>query len=265
MRELSAAGIHKVDAVLVGHAHHDHALDATAIADLFGARVIGSESFAQIYCGSHVEGSKSKLEVIPRDGGDVTFPEKVRPAGKYDTFKVRFVPSKHNAEDSLPQWPIKGEIRKRLKLPAYWTRMNMGAVFALRIEHPEGNIVVTTTAGAVQGALAKHGSADVLFLGVGYLSKEGPDAQQDYWDYTVLETTPDVIVPTHWDDFTRKLSRGLKPPPLIGGNTRTAMTFVKNRADHRKVRVLDVREKVYLKGGNVYIPPVSATSGRPTS
>jgi hypothetical protein len=44
--ELTASGVHRVDAVLVGHAHHDHALDSTAIADLFGAEAFGSASFA---------------------------------------------------------------------------------------------------------------------------------------------------------------------------------------------------------------------------
>jgi hypothetical protein len=66
---------------------------------------------------------------------------------------------------------------------------------------------------------------------------------------------PDVVVPVHWDDFTKKLSEGLEVPPRIMGNTTVAMQFVKDKANHRKVRIMDHREALYLRDGTVYVPP----------
>ena len=125
IRELSAAGIHRVDAVLVGHAHHDHALDSTAIADLFGAKAIGSSSYAKVYQGSHIHGSNSTLVTIPSKGGCATIGQ----------FTVKFKPSAHVAPCSFAQKLVEGEIKNPLKLPAYFTQFKCGDVFALHISH----------------------------------------------------------------------------------------------------------------------------------
>lgn len=243
--ELAKAGIHRVNAVLVGHAHHDHALDATAIADLFGAKVAGSHSYANIYRGSHIAGSKSRLVVIPRTGG----------RRRFGAFSVSFSPSEHVAPDSWIQRIIAGEIEEPLKMPAHSTRFKCGDVFAFHISHPQGDIVVTTTAGATPGQLQGR-NADVLFLGVGYLSEDRPhpERQDFYWRHTVTATQPDVIVPVHWDDFSNKLSNGLKPAKGVAGNTQSSMSLVKRKAGTRKVRVLDLRESVWISQGRVYIP-----------
>ena len=256
--------IPKVHAVLVGHAHHDHALDATAIADYYEAEAIGSASFAQLYQGSRDKKRASTCRTIGSKKETVDFGE--------NTFKVDFVPSTHVAPESLVQRLIEGEIDKPLKLPAYWTRFDCGTVFSLRIRHPKhpnGDIVVTTTVGSISSGLASEERPAVLFLAVGYLSKADTDRikdyreQKDYWRDTVVATNPRVIVPTHWDDFTRPLSKGLRPPPLIFGDAKWAMEFVKDRAGSTPVRVLDLRESVYIRGDEVYIPePVAPVPSR---
>jgi hypothetical protein len=246
-----------VDAVLVGHAHHDHALDATAIADKYKAKAFGSASFAQIFKGSHDETSTSTCRVVPSEKGDY------RVDFGPDTFKVDFIPSTHVAPDSLVQKLIEGEIKRPLNLPAYWTRLNCGTVFTFRIRHPKhpnGDIVVTTTVGKVGSEVANGSRPAVFFLAVGYFSKADTDRikdyqeQNDYWNDTVVATKPKVIVPTHWDDFTRKLSQGLKAPPLVFGDTKWAMEYVKCRAGSTPVRILNQRESVYIRNGAVYIP-----------
>src|SRR6478735_9182132 len=50
--ELELAGVSDVDAVLVGHAHHDHALDAPMVADITHATVVGSESYRFVHLGA---------------------------------------------------------------------------------------------------------------------------------------------------------------------------------------------------------------------
>jgi L-ascorbate metabolism protein UlaG (beta-lactamase superfamily) len=242
--ELAAAGVIHVNAVLVGHAHHDHALDATMIADLYDAEVVGSTSYAKIYEGSHDPRRDSKLVTIPTGGG----------SREIGDFVVDFVPSAHGARCSLVQKLIAGEITAPLHLPAHISRLKCGDVFALRIKHKQAEIVVTTTAGAEAGKLKGERPADVLFLSVGYLSEEKPKRQDFYWEHTVEATRPDVIVPVHWDDFTIKLSEGLKPATGLLGNTETAMNLVKRKTGQRDVRVLNLRESVWISDGKVYIP-----------
>ena len=241
--ELDKAGIDCVDAVLVGHAHHDHALDATAIADLFGAQAVGSESYAQIYRGSHAAGAGSQLVVIPPGGRTLAF----------GRFSILFAPSAHVGSHSIVQRAVEGRITAPLAVPAHFSKFNCGDVFALHIAHPEGRVVVTTTAGAKPGQLQGR-KADAVFLGVGLLSKESAIKQDFYWRETVETTDPEVIVPIHWDNFTRKLSRGLKPTALAG-NPRKIMDIVKRKAGRRHVRVLDQRESVSIRRGQIYFSP----------
>jgi L-ascorbate metabolism protein UlaG (beta-lactamase superfamily) len=246
--ELSAVGVQTVDAVVVGHAHHDHALDATAISDIFTAKAIGSASFGNLYKGSHRPENKNTFVPIPPEGG-------IEPVGE---FKVRFIPSAHVAPESFIQRIVAGEIKKPLARPAHFSRLKCGDIFALHISHPHGDIVVTTTAGALpkrlKGLTPEGQPPPVLFLAVGYLSKEPPARRDEYWQNTVEEVLPDVIVPVHWDDLTKKLSDGLQVPPLIMGNTAVAMHFVKDRAGDRKVRIMDKRETLYIHKRKVYIP-----------
>lgn len=241
--ELDKVNFKRVDAILVGHAHHDHALDATALADRMETLVVGSRSFANIYCGSHEAGRKSRLRVIPEAGDTV----------RVGRFQVAFCPSCHVGSHSIVQRLIEGEIEKPFSMPAHYSAFKCGEVFALHISHPEGSFVVTTTAGAKPGQLrGRH--ADAVFLGVGLLSKESPEKQRKYWNETVVATNPDAVVPVHWDNFARKLAAGLKPTG-IAESPRASMDLVKTLAGNRKLRLLDLREKVYISRGEVYIPP----------
>jgi L-ascorbate metabolism protein UlaG (beta-lactamase superfamily) len=244
-RELDRAGIDSVDAILVGHSHHDHALDATELADRFEKKVIGSESFAQIYRGSHRAGRNSTLVTVPTDG--VSFP--------FGEFKVTFVPSAHVRSFNFVQRLIEGSITAPLQMPARFSDFKCGNVYALHISHPQGNIVVTTTAGAAPGELrASDHNADVAFLSTGFLSKETPEARTSYWKETVEATEAKVVVPVHWDNFARKLSRGLRPPPFFVDRPQPAMDFIKHEAGARPVRVLDVGESIWISGHQVYCP-----------
>ena len=162
--ELAKARITRLDAVLVGHAHHDHALDATPIAETFGAEAVGSESFANIYRGSRRPGTTREPSVIPSQGGTRSF----------GRFRVTFAPSEHVHSHSFVQRAVEGHITEPLALPAHYSHFKCGDVFALHIAHPDGAIVVTTTAGAkIDQFRGKR--ADVIFLAVGLLSKETTD------------------------------------------------------------------------------------------
>jgi L-ascorbate metabolism protein UlaG (beta-lactamase superfamily) len=252
--KLRSIGVNHIDAILVGHAHHDHALDATELADRYETQVIGSASFAQIYGGSHRAGRNSTLVRVPADGTPFETPH------ENGAFKVRFVRSEHIRSFSFIQRMIEGHIEQPLHLPARFSRFKCGHVYALHIYHPQGSILVTTTAGAAPGALqpSQH-NANVAFLSTGFLSKETPAGRQTYWQETIEATqendSANVVVPVHWDNFTRKLSDGLQPPPSFVDRAKPVMDFIKSKAERRRVRVLDVGESIWISDGQVYCPP----------
>ena len=155
---------------------------------------------------------------------------------------------------------IEGHIDQPLHLPARFSKFKCGSVYALHIFHPQGSILVTTTAGAASGALqpSRH-KANIAFLSTGFLSKETPARRQAYWNETIEATqenaVANVVVPVHWDNFTRKLSDGLKPPPSFVDRAKPAMDFIKSKAGRRPVRVLAVGESIWISNGKVYCPP----------
>lgn len=242
-RELAFAGITKLDAVLVGHAHHDHALDAPEVSrQMHDAPVMGSKSYSFIHEGAGGKMDKDHLIIVPRDGN----------CRHFGDFTVTFLRSEHVSSHTFPQRVVEGEITKPLKTPARFSRFNCGEVYVIHIAHPDGTVVVTTTAGARAGQL-KGMKADVVFLGVGLLAKETKDKQDSYWQETVGTVHPHTVIPVHWDAFTRKLSNGLKPTPCFADNVKGAMAIVQTKAKKQgcTVRLMNLRDSLLLKGGKL--------------
>ena len=242
-RELGEVGIGgpgSLDAVLVGHAHHDHALDAVAIANMTGAQVMGNESYRFIHAGSGGDTSAASLFIVPTDGT----------SNKYGQFTVTFLPSSHVGSHHLPQHMIEGDIEKLLQMPAYFSKFKHGDVFAIHIAHPDGKILVTTTAGAQAGGTRGY-HADVVFLAVGFLNEESPYRQDIYWKEYVEAPNPELVVPVHWDSFTRQLSKGLRPPRMLARGFEESMRIVKEKGQGRQLRVLNRGESIRLLNGSV--------------
>ncbi|MCB1210481.1 MAG: MBL fold metallo-hydrolase [Verrucomicrobiales bacterium] len=239
-RVLDALGVRKLDAILVGHAHHDHALDATSMAKTTGAVVIGSDSVGYIYEGAVGSRNDGGFIEVPHDGL----------TQRWGAFTIRFAPSDHVSSHLLPQTLVEGCIKAPLKMPAHFWRFKCGQVFALHITHPDGSFVVTTTAGAKAGQF-KGLKADVVFLGVGFLSKECSAKQDHYWKHTVQSVDPRTVIPIHWDDFSRKLHRGLKPLPTDDLEAAINLVRTKAEAERRVVRVMDCLETLWMRKGKV--------------
>ena len=62
-RALAAGKITSLDALLVAHSHHDHAMDAGVVAKKTGAIVIGTRSAANIAIGSGLPATRTKTVV----------------------------------------------------------------------------------------------------------------------------------------------------------------------------------------------------------
>ncbi len=243
--ELALAEITELDAILVTHTHHDHALDAAYISSEMNSKVFGSESYSFIYRGSSKSTDPSLFVEVKRGGLKKQIGE----------FTVTFYPTQHVGSTLSVQRKIEGNITKRLVTPSHFTKYKAGDVFGLYIEHPQGNIVVATTAGAIEGQL-DGANADIVFLGLGLLSKESKEKQELYWNESVLVVNPHTIVPVHWDNFTRKLSKGLKPPPVWIDDIESSIEYIEHQSQKNNidVRIMGLRDSFKLKNGNLLVP-----------
>lgn len=187
-RALRRAGVTSLAAVMPVHSHFDHAMDAGEVAKRTEARVVGSESTAQVARGAGLP--ESRIAAVP-DGASLSF----------GRFTVTFVRSRHApiGLDGGPPFP--GTIDAPLVPPAPISAWREGRSYSLVIAHPSGTAVVQGSAGFVAGALADV-RADAVFLGVGGLGRLGRAYIERYWGEIVDTTGATRVFPIHYDDFT---------------------------------------------------------------
>jgi L-ascorbate metabolism protein UlaG (beta-lactamase superfamily) len=176
----------RASAVLIGHTHWDHAVDAPAIARRDGCPVYGSGSLAQLM---RVHGLES-IVVEPRRAYEV------------GPFVVRFVSSRHSKllfGRKIPfDGPLTCEDVHGLSPGAY----RCGDVFGIRIE-VAGISLYHQGSADLDDAQAIE-PVDVFLAGVA-----GRQVTPHYWDRILPRLDPRVLVPTHYDDFFAPLSGDL--------------------------------------------------------
>jgi hypothetical protein len=258
-KQLDLAQMGWVDAVLIGHTHYDHALDAPVVAkklDAIAAKegkhtlTMGSASYAQIHHGAFPNGDAPPLCVVPDDGM----------AKDFGKFTVTFLRSAHIRPHLPGQKQMEGTIKSPVTLPAKATDYKCDPVFVLHIRHrDEGSIAITTTAGAEENQF-KGLTADVVMPAVGLLSKECPCSQHFYWREAVEKLHPKTVIPVHWDNFTRKLDESeevrsnLRAPPLKWlDDTRSGMDFVKRHSKGKECWTMGLRDSFLLRRGKVLL------------
>lgn len=190
---LSRAGISRLAAVLVGHSHYDHALDAPEIVRQTGAILIGSESTLNIGRGY---GLADEEMVLVRE----------REVLSFGHFRVTFFHSMHNRT-----YLARGEIRKPLIPPAHISVYRDGKCYSILVEHPEGSILVQDSAGYRQGSL-EGARANTVLLAAAGLGRAPASYRDEYFHETAIVVGAKRVVPIHYDDFTRPLS---DPPQLF--------------------------------------------------
>jgi L-ascorbate metabolism protein UlaG (beta-lactamase superfamily) len=184
-----------VDAILVGHSHYDHLMDAPAIALCTGARIVGSRTTA---CFARAAGvPPGQIHEVPPEGGAVD----VGP------LHVRFLPSRHG-RIALGRVPLDGEVHDPPRLPARLWHYRMGGAYGILVEAPGRSIYHNGSADLVDAAL-EGAHADVVLAGLA-----GRQATPRYLDRLLDALTPQVVLPTHHDYFFRPLEGG---PRLLPG------------------------------------------------
>lgn len=228
-RALAAGKITSLDALLVAHSHHDHAMDAGVVAKKTGAIVIGTRSVANIAVGSGLPASRTRTVL----GGETI---------ELGKFKIHVISSPH-AE--VPVFP--GEINSPLKTPAGIIKYKEGGNFSYLIEHPQGRVLVHASANYRPGMYAGM-RADVVFLGIGLLGKQSDAFIRDYWREVVQTTGAKIVVPVHWDDFAISLDRPLQPTSPLFDKVKEALAAIGTlaAADGVEVRMLSQFQAVQM-------------------
>jgi len=191
---LGRAGVVSLAAVIPVHSHFDHAMDAPEVARRTGARLVGSESTANIGRGWGLA-EEQILVAVP--GERLAF----------GAFRVTLIESRHFAFPDLDLGVPDGgtaTIDAPLVPPAGALDYAEGGSFSVLVEHPDLTALVQGSAGYLPGSLAGR-DVDLLFLGVGGIAGQTPEYQDEYWRHVVEETRPERIVPVHFDSFTHEL------------------------------------------------------------
>ena len=178
--------VRRADAILIGHTHWDHAVDAPAIARRDGATVYGSDSLARLMALHGLDG------VI------------VEPGRRYEIgpFTVSFTPSRHSKllfGRKVPfDGPLTCEDLHGLSPGAY----RCGDVFGIRIE-------VAGTSFYHQGSADLRDDAHIEPVDVFLAGIAGRQVTPHYWRRILPRLDPRVVVPTHYDNFFAPLDKPL--------------------------------------------------------
>lgn len=186
----------KVDAILCGHSHYDHLLDAPRIALLTGAKLVGSRSTCAF---ARAEGvPDAQLVCVPPEGATV----------KVGDAEARFVPSLHG-RIFMGRVPLPGEVLRAPRLPARAWHYKMGGAFGILVRARGVSVYHNGSADLVDAELAGE-RADVLLVGLA-----GRQGTRDYVRRLLEALRPGLVVPTHHDAFFAPLEDGVRLLPGI--------------------------------------------------
>jgi L-ascorbate metabolism protein UlaG (beta-lactamase superfamily) len=194
---LGAAGISRLDAVIVTHSHYDHALDAPLVAERTRAPLVGSTSTANIGRGY---GLSDQQILTPSPG--IPF--------RLGHYTITLIESRHCTPDRYP-----GSIDAPLRPPARAAAFRCGPAWSVHIRHDAGRqLLVQASAGFIPNALDDY-TAEVVYLGVGQLGRRPADEIRDYWRHVVTAVGARRVVLIHWDNFFRPLHKPIRALPYL--------------------------------------------------
>lgn len=225
-RTFSSSGVGSVYAVLTAHSHYDHAMDAAAVVRQFGGEVWGTASTAKI---ASAEGVAHRLV----SAGDV-----LQAGG----FTVRVFGNGHS-----PGGIAMDDIGDDFQVPAKVKDYRYGGGLGLHLTRDRCRIMVIPSSGMPDRDLAAY-PADVIFLSIAQLGRQDADYVRRYYDATVKASGAKLLVPIHWDDFTRPLAKPLVPLPYMVERTDKAMRYIMAIKDD------DVQVRLPVVGSALQLP-----------
>lgn len=215
---LAAGNITTIDALLVSHSHHDHAMDSGLVAQKTGAMVYGSRSVAQIVKGQNFPMDRFR---IIQDGD----------SAKFGDFKVTFYETPHSGKVHNTQG-----IDHPLHPPATLHDYKLDKNYSFYIEHGTNTMLIVPSGNYTPGKFSQI-KADVVFLGVGGMRHQPDEFIETYWNEVVKSTGAKKVILIHWDNFTKPLTQQLTPLPAWANNTPHLFKMIKQLADRDGIKV----------------------------
>ena len=194
--------IPNADDVLIGHAHHDHVLDAPDLCKATGARFIGSPSACNV---ARAAGLSETQIRETRGREDIGCGEDAR---------VRGLPSRHG-KVYFGRVPLTGEITEPPPWPPRFYELRHGLVLNWLVEMSGMKVVHVDSADFVEEEL-EGVKADVVCL-----CAIGRKYRPNYTQTIIEMLSPKYVIACHWDLFftpfeaTPRLLSGVDLPGFI--------------------------------------------------
>ncbi len=184
----------KLSGIIAGHTHFDHALDVPYLAQASDCKVVGSKSLESLFS---MHGIKDRVSVC-KDNKSVELGKNI---------SVTMISSVHG-KVIMGRVPFPGQIDSNSELPMKARGYRHGDVFIPKITIDGTTFMHLGSANFVESQLDGH-TCDVLFMSVpGWKRKFG------YTSRLLDIVQPEVIIPFHFDDFSRPIPETGKTPIL---------------------------------------------------
>ncbi|KYC36319.1 hypothetical protein WA1_42110 [Scytonema hofmannii PCC 7110] len=213
------AKVDRLKALFVAHSHFDHALDVAYIAKKTGAQLYGSESTRNIGRGGGV----------PEDKMTLYDPGKEVEVGK---FTVTVLRSQHSPPTPGVNDDLGQVIDAPLTQPTMLSNYVEGKSFDFLIkhrDHSEHSILVKPSANFMWCALDQVSPVNVLFLGMATAGSQCQEFRDAFYEQTVGNLKPQLVIPIHWDNFFCPLKPDETLYALDNNDLTAGFDFLKNQ------------------------------------
>jgi L-ascorbate metabolism protein UlaG (beta-lactamase superfamily) len=186
-----AAAFPRADFILVNHAHFDHGIDAPAIALATGATVLGSPSVVNLARSRGVPADHTR---VLRDGDALTL----------GSFRVTVAEGAHAPIFGMELFV--GNIPPDAG-PLWFFEYRQDGAQAFHLASPAGTLLVHPQSGYIGDRLPP---ADAIIFGLA-----GHDLTAETLAAIQAHTRPQVILPTHYDNFLQPRGAGMALLPVL--------------------------------------------------
>lgn len=208
---ISRFHMNRLRGIFISHSHYDHVLDVPEFANKCGAVIYGSPSALNVGRGGNVP----KDMLVPFCGNQEFC------IGK---FKIRVLPSIHSKSHFYNN-DLGKTIDEPLSQPAKKKDFKEGGSFDFFIENSGKTFLIRPSCNYLKNQLNDI-NADVLFLGIGGLSKSEKEQRQKFFTETIEKVNPKLVVPIHWDNFFKTLRKPVTGMPHLMENTEASMNYL---------------------------------------
>lgn len=197
--------LRSIEAILVAHPHHDHAMDLALVADSAPNAVIhGTPLTHQVAKGWNVELDEKRLV-------------QMKQRFYAGPFQATALPAPHTPSPLVFQACEGRNPEAGWSMPAPLWKFKHDQNHSFLLEHDCGRVLVVPSAAERE---EDYPEADVVLLGIGGLGRlPGRSAAtvRKYWQQAVVAPRAKLVFLVHWDDFTRPLdlSRAFEPLPAL--------------------------------------------------